>query len=246
MNNQLENKLSSREVAQMMELKQHSDLLRKIDGINEDFTQSKIAFSKYWVEGTYIDGSGKSNREFQITKKGCEFLAHKTTGTKGNLFTDKYMDKFAAMENIINNTNHPIGILESLQNELQATKQEVAELRQAVYSDKRMKLSRKEKQLGISAPMSEKLSLIPDETILEIIKIALESGLLRELDEGIAVDKKIVLEEAEKRHIAKSALNKKLLLMSIVVPNKDNYAYKQIREEGSSRWCYVIRNVVNN
>lgn len=101
MNKQLENKLSSREVAQMMDLKQHSDLLRKIDGINEDFTQSKIAFSKYWTESSYIDGSGKSNREFQITKKGCEFLAHKTTGTKGNLFTDKYMDKFEQMKEII-------------------------------------------------------------------------------------------------------------------------------------------------
>ena len=100
MNKQLENKLSSREVAEMMEIR-HPDLLRKIDGINKDFTESKIAFSKYWTESSYKDGSGKSNREFQITKRGCEFLAHKTTGTKGNLFTDRYMDKFAAMENFI-------------------------------------------------------------------------------------------------------------------------------------------------
>ncbi|BBK77354.1 Rha family transcriptional regulator [Clostridium butyricum] len=97
-------RLSSREVYQMMDLKQHSDLLRKIDGINKDFTQSKIAFSKYWIEGTYKDVSGKTNREFQISKKGCEFLAHKTTGTKGNLFTDKYMDRFEEMENQINGT----------------------------------------------------------------------------------------------------------------------------------------------
>lgn len=97
-------RLSSREVYQMMDLKQHSDLLRKIDGINKDFTQSKIAFSKYWIEGTYKDVSGKTNREFQISKKGCEFLAHKTTGTKGNLFTDKYMDRFEGMENQINGT----------------------------------------------------------------------------------------------------------------------------------------------
>lgn len=100
MKKQIEKKLSSREVCEMMEM-EHSKLLRKIDGINADFTQAKIGFSKYWIEGTYKDTSGKSNREFQITKKGCEFLAHKTTGTKGNLFTDRYMDKFAAMENII-------------------------------------------------------------------------------------------------------------------------------------------------
>ena len=101
MNKQLENKLSSREVAEMMDM-EHSKLLRKIDGINEDLVKAKIDFYKYWKESTYINEiNNKPCREFQITKKGCEFLAHKTTGTKGNLFTDKYMDKFAAMENFI-------------------------------------------------------------------------------------------------------------------------------------------------
>ena len=100
MNNQLESRISSREVAEMMETR-HDVLLKKIDTINKDFTAHKIVVSKYWIESSYVDGSGKSNREFQITKKGCEFLAHKTTGTKGNLFTDKYMDRFTAMEEYI-------------------------------------------------------------------------------------------------------------------------------------------------
>lgn len=100
MSKQLENKLSSREVAIMMEVG-HPELLRKIKKINEDFTQSKIAFSKYWTESSYKDASGKSNREFLITKRGCEFLAHKTTGTKGNLFTDRYMDRFEQMKEAI-------------------------------------------------------------------------------------------------------------------------------------------------
>jgi len=100
--NKLENKLSSREVADMMEM-EHSKLLRKIDGINEDLTKAKIGFSKYWGEDTYKDSSGKSNREFKITKRGCEFLANKTTGTKGNLFTDRYMDRFEEMKGYIEN-----------------------------------------------------------------------------------------------------------------------------------------------
>lgn len=100
MNKQIEQKLSSREVATMMEVG-HPELLRKIKKINEDFTQSKIAFSKYWTESSYKDASGKSNREFLITKRGCEFLAHKTTGTKGNLFTDRYMDRFEQMKEVI-------------------------------------------------------------------------------------------------------------------------------------------------
>lgn len=100
MNKQIEQKLSSREVAPMMEMR-HSDLLRKIDNINKDFTQRKIAFSKYWVESSSPDNSGKVSREFLITKRGCEFLAHKTTGTKGNLFTDRYMDRFEQMKEVI-------------------------------------------------------------------------------------------------------------------------------------------------
>lgn len=100
MNKQLENKILSREVAQMMEIA-HGDLLKKIDKINEDLKKEKIPCSKYWAESSYKQTNGKENREFQITKRGCEFLAHKTTGTKGNLFTDKYMDRFAMMEKVI-------------------------------------------------------------------------------------------------------------------------------------------------
>lgn len=101
-------RVSSREVAEMMDI-DHSKLLRKIDGINKDFNQAKIGFVKYWTEGVYKDSKGEERREFQISKKGCEFLANKTTGTKGNLFTDRYMDKFEQMENIINN-NPGMGI----------------------------------------------------------------------------------------------------------------------------------------
>lgn len=94
--------ISSREVAEMMEI-QHMNLLRKIDSINEDFENSKVSFQKYWIESTYkVVGNNKTYREFQVTKRGCEFLAHKSTGTKGNLFTDKYMDRFEQMENQIN------------------------------------------------------------------------------------------------------------------------------------------------
>ena len=92
----------SREVAEVMELR-HSDLLSKIDGINGDLTERKIPLSKYWMGNSYRDRSGKSNRNYLITKRGCEFLAHKTTGKKGNLFTDKYMDAFERMEEELKN-----------------------------------------------------------------------------------------------------------------------------------------------
>ena len=97
---QIEQKLSSREVATMLEVR-HDNLLQKIDNINKDLKKGKIPCSKYWVESSSPDNSGKVSREFLITKRGCEFLAHKTTGTKGNLFTDRYMDRFEKMKEVI-------------------------------------------------------------------------------------------------------------------------------------------------
>ena len=89
--------INSKEVAEMMEM-EHSKLLRKISGINKDFTEAKIGLSDYWLESSYVDASGKSNKCYEVTKMGCEFLAHKSTGSKGNIFTAKYMQRFNEME----------------------------------------------------------------------------------------------------------------------------------------------------
>ncbi|MEG2789116.1 MAG: Rha family transcriptional regulator [Romboutsia sp.] len=89
--------LDSREVAEMVEMR-HGDLLRKIDEVNKDFNECKIASVEYWKEETYKDAKGEERRCLKITKRGCGFIAHKTTGTKGNIFTHKYMEKFEEME----------------------------------------------------------------------------------------------------------------------------------------------------
>lgn len=109
--------ISSREVAEMMEMK-HTHLLEKIDKINETFNNRKIGSSKYWIKGAYKQaGNGKENREYQITKLGCEFLAHKSTGEKGIIFTDRYMTRFEEMEQVIKNNLNPY---QGLSKELQA------------------------------------------------------------------------------------------------------------------------------
>lgn len=118
MTKQLESRISSREVSEMMDML-HKDLLKKIDSINTDFGSEKVRHEKYWVEGTF-ENRGKEYREFQITKRGCEFLAHKTTGTKGNLFTDKYMDRFAQMEQVIKSNVLPVKTDELKAQELEA------------------------------------------------------------------------------------------------------------------------------
>ena len=90
--------ISSREVAEMMEI-EHKNLLQKIDGINKILVAENSA-TKYWTESIF-ENRGKQYREYQITKKGCEFLAHKSTGEKGIIFTDRYMDRFEEMENLL-------------------------------------------------------------------------------------------------------------------------------------------------
>ena len=99
---QLEQKtISSREVAEMMEVSEHSKMLRKIDSINEILTKAKCGLSDYWYESSYKDSTGRKLREYQVTKKGCELIAHKTEGEKGVLFTVKYMERFEQLEQYI-------------------------------------------------------------------------------------------------------------------------------------------------
>ena len=103
--------ISSREVAEMMEVK-HKNLLKKIDAINETLTSSKLSPLKYWIESSYIDTKGESRKEYQVTKKGCEFLTHKSTGEKGIIFTDRYMDRFEEMERALEELNKPSYMIE--------------------------------------------------------------------------------------------------------------------------------------
>lgn len=97
---QLENRISSREVAEMMG-KQHKHILDKIDKLNEDLLSLNFGSAKYWIESTYKDSTGRSLREYQVTELGCELIAHKTIGKEGTTFTVKYMDKFHKMKEYI-------------------------------------------------------------------------------------------------------------------------------------------------
>ena len=103
--------LDSREVAEMMDTR-HDNLLNKIYNINKDLTDLNFKVSEYWIEKTYKDASGKENRGLEITRKGCEFLANKTTGKKGNVFTYKYIERFHAMEEQLQKTTIELQIQE--------------------------------------------------------------------------------------------------------------------------------------
>ena len=100
----IEQTIPSMEVAEMVE-KEHSKLLRDIRRYSNQFNEAKIGFVDFWRESAYTDSKGEERPCFLVTKKGCEFIAHKTTGTKGTIFTARYINRFHEMENEIINNN---------------------------------------------------------------------------------------------------------------------------------------------
>jgi len=100
MQKQIEQTLTSLEVAEMIN-KNHADLMRDIRRYTKQLNQSKIAFVDFFQESIYIDGKGEERPCYKITKKGCEFVAHKLTGIKGTEFTAKYINRFHDMEELL-------------------------------------------------------------------------------------------------------------------------------------------------
>lgn len=105
--------ITSIEVAQMIE-KEHRFLLRDIHRyinqiikINETkLGESKIALTDFFIESNYITSQNKTQPCYNITHKGCEFIANKLTGIKGTEFTARYVNRFHELEE--NNTVNSI------------------------------------------------------------------------------------------------------------------------------------------
>ena len=104
----LEHTLDSREAAEMMG-KEHKNLMRDInryikqinEANTEKFNQLNIAPVEFFKESTYKDAKGETRPCYLVTKKGCEFIAHKLTGTKGTIFTARYINRFHEMQDIL-------------------------------------------------------------------------------------------------------------------------------------------------
>lgn len=97
MNELMNTTISSLEVTEMVE-KEHKELLRDIRRYCEQLGESKIALTDFFTESTYKTEQNKTMPCYLVTKKGCEFIAHKLTGVKGAKFTAKYINRFHEME----------------------------------------------------------------------------------------------------------------------------------------------------
>lgn len=92
--------LTSVEVAEMVG-KPHNDLMKDIRRYTSQFNEGNISHVEFFTENTYLDKKGQERPCYLVTKKGCEFIAHKLTGVKGTEFTAKYINRLHEMEETI-------------------------------------------------------------------------------------------------------------------------------------------------
>lgn len=136
-------RIDSREVAEMVG-KEHSKLLRDIRTYAEQLAEAKIGLGDFFTESTYKDVNNQNRPCYLVTKKGCEFIAHKLTGVKGTEFTAKYINRFHEMEDTIK-TQLPTGndlialavieahkMLEQKDEQIQALETEVVEMNNTI------------------------------------------------------------------------------------------------------------------
>lgn len=137
--------INSREVAEMM-ARRHGQVLKMIEGgagevgIIKVLTEHDFVLSDYFIESSYKDASGKSNKCYECTKMGCEMLANKLTGEKGILFTAKYVKRFNEMEQhikaqtelkVIDDTNIQT-LLNLVEHMIESQHQEIEEIKSLI------------------------------------------------------------------------------------------------------------------
>lgn len=88
--------VSSRDIAETFE-KRHADVLRDIENLScsERFTERNFSLS------SYKDSSGKSNKEYLLTRDGFTILAMGYTGEKAMKFKEAYIEQFNQMESML-------------------------------------------------------------------------------------------------------------------------------------------------
>jgi Rha family phage regulatory protein len=89
--------INSREVAEMTDFR-HDNLTSKIRGYADILDSSKLRSQDFFIESTYVNSQNREQPCYLLTKKGCDMVANKMTGTKGVLFTAEYVTQFEAME----------------------------------------------------------------------------------------------------------------------------------------------------
>ncbi|NCB80643.1 MAG: Rha family transcriptional regulator [Bacilli bacterium] len=165
--NQLENTLTSLEVAEMVG-KKHYELMKDIRRYIGYLNEGKIPSVEFFIESTYQDSKNETRPNFLLTKQGCEMVSNKLTGAKGVQFTAKYVSRFNQMEQHIKRQPD----ISNLSPELQMFNQ----MFQAVANQEQKLLEVNDKVDNISEIVALNTANWRNETGNFIRKIALKQG----------------------------------------------------------------------
>lgn len=92
--------VSSREVSENFG-KRHDNVVLKINSIITSWTKDtalKNKVSKYFIEDNYKDESGKSNKQYLLSRDGFSFVVMGFTGRVADVWKTKYIEAFNEME----------------------------------------------------------------------------------------------------------------------------------------------------
>ena len=127
--------LTSVEVAEMVG-KPHNDLMKDIRRYTSQFNEGNISHVEFFTENTYLDKKGQERPCYLVTKKGCEFIAHKLTGVKGTEFTAKYINRFHELEEHVQRPRTALEQIALLAQGALELEEKVDSVEQEVYSIK--------------------------------------------------------------------------------------------------------------
>lgn len=127
--------LTSVEVAEMVG-KPHNDLMKDIRRYTSQFNEGNISHVEFFTENTYLDKKGQERPCYLVTKKGCEFIAHKLTGVKGTEFTAKYINRFHELEEHVQRPRTALKQIALLAQGALELEEKVDSVEQEVYSIK--------------------------------------------------------------------------------------------------------------
>lgn len=99
--------LDSKAVAEMLG-KRHDNFMRDVRKYVATLGE---AAPEYFIEGTYKDGLGKTRAGYQITLKGCEYIAGRVIGVKSEEFKSKYLQMFPEANTESVNSSEPDVVL---------------------------------------------------------------------------------------------------------------------------------------
>lgn len=97
----------SREVAAMLG-RPHWVLVRSVRTYCRYLNDNKIGVVEFFIPATYKDEKGEERPCYKLTEKGCDFVANKTTGEKGAVFTAQYVSAFHAMRDYLLELQSPV------------------------------------------------------------------------------------------------------------------------------------------